>query len=431
MQVTREDLNPCTVQLKVVCDPQEVKQAYDLAFKLLTKNVRLPGFRPGKAPRGMLESLISPGEWNEVAGEEIVKRTYEKAVESEHLEVDRTTPPHIVIEALDKDKQLAEFTAKVPLPPRVELGEYKGLPVEQPAIEITDEELDFEIDELRKRGQTREVVTDRGVDEGDVAVLNLKIEGETGEGRNFMTIAGKTFPQLDAAISGMRVEEMKTLELIFPENFSDKDLAGSKHQVQITLSSLSSVRLPELNDAFAQSLKTESLEDLKNRLREAIGRAKQQMVRQIVYEKLLNELMSRSQVAVSDNMWENLATRRLKEYEAEQEARNKTLEDYAKENGMTVEQLEEAWRSKAKLEVERALLIQDIYRREAMKIENPDLQHELVQMAQEFEMAPEALLEELNKNNALDELHFRALSRKVGDFLLANADVKIVAASQA
>jgi trigger factor len=426
MHVTREDLNPCTVKLTVVCDPDEVKQGYDTAFKQLTRNLRLPGFRPGKAPRSLLESLISPGEWNEAAGEEIVKKVYDKAIEAEHLEVDRTTPPHIVVETLDREAGSAEFVAKVPLPPRVELGDYKGLPVEQPSADVTDEELDFEIEELRKRGQTRESVTDRGVQEGDVAVLNLKLDGDSGDGRNFMTIAGKTFPGLDEAITGMRVEEMKTAELTFPENFSDKDLAGKSHQVKITLNSLSAVHLPDLNDEFAQTFKTESMDDLRGRLREAIGRAKQSMVRQIVYEKLLDELMARSKVSVSDNMWENLASRRLREYEAEQEARNRTLEDYAKENGMNVEELTEAWRSKAKLEVERALLIQDVYRREAMKVENLDLQHELVVMAREFEMTPEKLLDELNKNNAIDELHFRALSRKVGDFLLANADVTLV-----
>jgi trigger factor len=427
MQVTREDLNPCTVKLTVVCDPDQVKHGYEAAFRQISKGVKLPGFRPGKAPRSMIEPLVSPQEWNELAAEEIVNRSYNQAVETEHLQVDRTTPPQIVIDELDRTTSLVSFTAKVPLPPRVELGEYKGLPVEQPATDVSDEEVEFEIEELRKRGGTREAITDRGVEEGDVAVLNIKSEATEGDGRNFMTIAGKTFPQLDEAIMGMRVEEVKTLELTFPENFQDKEWAGTTMTCQVSLSSLNAVRLPALTDEFAQSLKTESLEDLRSRLREAIGQAKQQMVRQIVYEKLLNVLMSRSQVSVSDNMWENLAERRLREYETEQETQNKSLEDYARENGMTVEQLTETWRSKAKLEVERALLIQDVYRRERMEVDNNDLQRELISMSHDYDMEPQALLEELTRNNALDELHFRALSRKVGDFLLANAEVTIAA----
>lgn len=428
MQVTREDLNPCTVKLRVVCDPEEVKHGFEAAFRQISKNVKLPGFRPGKAPRSMIESLVSLQELNELAAEEIVNRSYTRAIDNEHLQVDRTTPPNIVIDELDKATSLVSFTAKVPLPPRVEIGEYKGLPVEQPLAEVSDEEVEFEIEELRKRGGTREAVTDRGVEEGDVAVLNIKVEGAEGDGHNFMTIAGKTFPQLDEAIMGMRLEEVKTLEIAFPESFQEKEWAGKTQTCQISLNSLNAVRLPPLDDQFAQSLKTENVEDLRTRLREAIGQAKQQLVRQIVYERLLTVLMSRSQVSVSDNMWENLADRRLKEYEAEQQQQKKSLEDYARENGMTMEQFRETWRSKAKLEVERALLIQEVFRRERMDVDNNDLQRELVSMAHDYDMEPQALLDELTRSNALDELHFRALSRKVGDFLLANAEVTMASA---
>jgi trigger factor len=428
MQVTREELNPCTIKLTVVCDPDEVKKGYETAFKHMSKSLKLPGFRPGKAPRSLVEPMVSAQEWNELAAEEIVNRTYGKAVENEGLLVDRTTPPHIVVESISREESKVEFTAKVPLPPKVEMGDYKGLPVEQPSADVTDEEVEFEIDGLRKRGSTRETVTDRGVEEGDVAVLNIKQEDETGAGRNFMTIAGKTFPGLDEAVQGMHVEEMKTLELTFPDNFQEKDWSNKTMTVQVTLSSISAVRMPEIDDAFAQSLRSENVEDLKNRVRESIGRAKQLMVRQIAFERLLTELMARSEVSVSDNMWENLAERRLREYADEQAAQNKSLEDYAQEQGMTVEQLSEAWRSKAKLEVERALLIQEVYRREGMDINNQDLQQELLVMAQEFNTPPKELLEELQKNNAIDELHFRALSRKVGDFLLSNAEVTITPA---
>jgi trigger factor len=428
MQVTREDLNPCTIKLSFTCDAEEVTRGFETAFRHMSKNVKLPGFRPGKAPRSMIEPLISQDEWNEYAAEEIINRAYGLALEEQGLLVDKTTAPYIVVENISREESKAEFTAKVPLPPKVEIGDYKNLPVEQPSSDVTDEEVEFEIEGLRKRGGTRETITDRGVEEGDVAVLNIRPEGDTGAGRNFMTIAGKLFPELDKAIKGMRVEEMKTCELTFPEKFQEKDWAKKKMTVQVTINSLSAMRLPELDDSFAQSLKTNNVDDLKNKLRENLGRAKQQMVRQIAFERLLTELMARSEISVSDNMWENLADRRLREYSQEQAAQGKTLDDYAQEQGMTVDQLHEAWREKAKLEVERALVIQEIYRREGMEITENDLRDELVLMCQEFNVQPNELMEELQKNNAIDELHFRALSRKVGDFLLMNATVTIAKA---
>jgi len=425
MQVTREDLNPCTIKLTVVCEPEEVKTGFEIAFRKLTKKVRLPGFRPGKAPKGMLEQFVDSQDLKDAASEEIVLKLYPKAVEHESLDVDRTTMPQLTINEIDKGESKCEFTAKVPLPPKVELGDYNALPVSRPSADVTEEEIDFQIAELRKRGGTREAVTDRGVEEGDMAVLNLKPEGVEGDGRNFMTIAGQTFPQLDGAIMGMHVEEIKNILVTFPENFQEKDWAGKTYEVQVTLNSLSGVRLPELDDQFAQSLNTENVDELRIRLREAIGSAKQQMIKQMVHEKLVDELMTRSQVAVSDNMWENLATRRLNELAQEQAGNGKTLEAYAKENGMTVEQFAHAWRDKAKLEVERALLIQAVFSGEKMTVNEADLREELIILAKELSVNPAELLEDMSKNNTIEELHFRALSRKVGDFLLASADVTL------
>ena len=423
MQVTREDLNPCTVKLTVVCEAEEVQQGYDAAFRQLTKKIKLPGFRPGKAPRAMLEGVLPPDDWNEAAAEEIVRKAYAKAVEQEGLQVDRTTSPQVSLDALSKAEKKAEFTAKVPLPPKVELGEYKNLPVTQPPMDVSDEEIDYQIAELQKRSQSREKIADRGATDGDVAVLNLK--AEEGEGRSFVTVVGGSFPALDDAVRGMGVEEMKNVELAFPDDFQVKEWQGETHTVKITLNSLSAVSTPALDDSFAQSLELENLDALKNRLRENIGRAKQQMVRQVLFEGLLEALMERSQVAVSDNMWETLADRRLRETAEEQQKNGKTLEAYAEENGMTVEALVEAWKERAKLEVQRALLIQTVYTAEKMQVGNEELNRELVAMAQEYGVEPMEMVQTLQANNALDELQFRALSRKVSDFLLAHADVTI------
>lgn len=429
MTVTREDLNPCTVKLTVVCDKTEVQDGFEKALKQIAKKVKLPGFRPGKAPRAMVESLVSKEELYDTAAENIVRDTFRKAIEEQELKPDPTVRPSLELSKLDQESSEAEYTAKVPLPPVVEIGDYLGLPVERPTTEVTEEEIDYQIDELRRRRQTREAVLDRGVQEGDIAVVNIKPEGTEGEGRNFMTIAGQTFPQLDEALMGMKVEEMKSLELTFPEGFQEKDWAGQTMKAQMTVNSLSAVKLPEVDQAFAESLKTENVDDLRTRLREGVGQAKEQMVREIVHERLLEALQQRSQVSVSDNMWEGLAAKRLQETAEEQAKNNKTLEQYAAENGMTLEQLAEAWRDKAKMHVARALLIREVYTKEKMEVSNEELNRELYAMAAEFDKEPEEMFRMLQENQALDELHFRAISRKVGDYLLEKAEVKEVAAA--
>ena len=422
MQVTREELNPCTVKLNVVCDANEVKEGFDKAFKQISKKIKLPGFRPGHAPRAMLESLISKEELYDTATENIVRSSLKTALTEAALEPDHTTRPSVELKLIDQETNAAEYSVKIPLPPKITLGEYKGLPIQRPVISVTDEEVEKQIEEFRKRRQLREAVTDRGVQEGDVAVVNVKIDGEEGDGRNFMTIAGQTFEALDGALMGMQVEEMKNLEVTFPDTFQEKDWAGQTHKIQVTINSVSGVKLPDLDDEFAKSLKTENVDDLRTRVREGLGRAKNEMLRELVTEQLMERLHERSEVFVSDNMWEALADRRMRETAEEQRKEGKTLENYAAEKGMTIEQLQDAWNKNAKLQVERALMIREVFVKEQMQLTNNEFHAELVEMAREYETEVDEMLKVLQKNEAIDELHFRAISRKVADFLESQAD---------
>ena len=235
MQVTKEELNPCTVKLVVVCEPAEVKQGYDKAYKQIAKTLKLPGFRPGHAPRAMIEKVVQKSELDEQAAENIVRDTFKSAIDKESLQPDPTTRPAVEVTALSQDEGKLEYTAKVPLPPKVELGELKGLEVERPPLDVTDDEVDKQLEQIRKRQQTREAVTGRGLEDGDVAVVNIRPDGEAGEGRNFMIIGGQSFKALDTALKGMAVEEITSKQIQFPEDFQEKDWAGKKLKVQITM----------------------------------------------------------------------------------------------------------------------------------------------------------------------------------------------------
>lgn len=429
MQITREDLNPCTVALDVVCDGDAVHAGFEKAFKTLAKQIRVPGFRPGHAPKAVVEKMVDREHLYDAAADHIVRSTVKKAFEQEKLEP--FARPSVEMKKLDRDAGECEFTIKVPLAPKVELGDYHGLAAEVPTLAVTDEEVQHQIDEIRRRHSTREAITDRGAEEGDVAVVNIKPEGQEGDGRNFMTIAGQTFPELDAALMGMKAEEMKLLELTFPENFQEKDWQDKTFNCRVTLRSVSSVTLPELDDEFAKELNLEGVQDLENRMREQIGKAKRSMIQDYVNEQLLEELATRSTIHVPDTMWEGVASQRLRELALEQEKKGKTLEQYAAENNMTVEQMVEAWRGEAKTQVIRAIMVREIFAREKMSLSNAELNEELGVMSREFEMRPDQLVETLKKNHALDELHFRALFRKVTQFLDEHAKKKEVAASGA
>jgi trigger factor len=425
MQVTREDLNPCTVKLTVVCDESLVAEGFERAYKQIAKRIRVPGFRPGMAPRAIVESRIQPEDILDAAAENIMRSAYKSAMEQEGLVAHSN--PGVELTTLDKDTLKCEFTIKVPLAPQVELGDYKALTARRPAIEVSDEELEHQIEEMRKRKSTQEAVMGRGVQEGDVAVVNIRAAGEEGDGRTFMTVAGQTFPQLDQALMGMEAEQMKSLDLTFPENFQEKDWAGKPMHCQVTLRSLSAVKLPEVDDSFAQLYKVENVDELKERLREQMAASKKNMIQEYVNEQLLDDLLSRSTVNVPDNMWESVAAQKMRDIAQEQLERKLSLEEYAAQNGMTVQQLEEAQKNEAKMYVTRAVLVREIFAKEKMSMSNAELNIELAMMAREYQMDTKTMLNALKKNRALDELHFRTIFRKVMELLNTNANVIEVA----
>lgn len=419
MQVTREDLNPCTIKLTVTCSPEEVEKGFDRALKQLGKKIKIQGFRPGLAPKHLLEKAVNHQAWFDQAANEIVRASIDNAISQEQIKpADR---PSVSVTTLKRIERECMYEVKIPLEPVVKLGEYKGLKISKQETEVTDEEVEQYLDELRSRSGKREAITDRGVQEGDIAVVNIKVEGEQGEGRTFMTIAGQTFPDLDAALMGMMAEEMKTLELAFPENFQEKDLAGKNVQSRLTLRSVSNVKLPELDDSFAKELNSDSIDELKVKLRDRIKEAKNQMALELQHEGLQTELLKVSEIHVPDTMWEGVMAQRLRDLDREITQRGMTAEDYAKQNGMTVEEMIKNWGEEAKEHVMRAVAIKEIFLKEGFQLTNEDINFVLSQMSKEYNMPPNELLQALRKNRAMEELRFRAIFRKVMNYLTENA----------
>lgn len=420
MEIQREDLNPCTIQLTIKCAPEQVQAGFSRAYKAYAKRIRVPGFRPGTAPKKILEPMIDKRDLYNTAADEIVRHVLTEALKAEKIQPHEA--PSVDVKELKEDEGECQFVAKVPLKPIVELGEYKGLEIDAPAVEVTDAEVEQQLDELRKRAGKREAVTDRGVHEGDVAVVNIKVAGEEGDGKNFMSVAGQLFPALDKAIAGMEVEEIKMAELTFPKDFQNKDWAGKKKKVQITIRSLNHLAMPDLDDEFAKqavgdNLKSESLDELKGKLRERLVEAKSAVGEEMIFESIQEKLLATSTVHVPDTMWENVANQRLQEEAQTAAQQGKKLEDVAKENGMELEEYVEKWKAEARVQVRRAVLTNAIFEKEGLKLANADYNDMLMQMAMEINVDPRQLFEHLKRNNALYELEVRARYKKVMGFL--------------
>jgi trigger factor len=295
---------------------------------------------------------------------------------------------------------------------------------------VTDEEVERYLQQLRQRRATREAVEGRGAQDGDVAVVNIRPNDDEGEGRTFAVMVGQTFPELDEALRGLEAEGMRACTLTFPANFQERDWAGKTLECQLTLRSLTTPRLPELDDAFAQSLNMESLEELREDIRKQLASAKEDFYNSYVNEQLLDMLKERSEVEVPDTMWERVANQRLRDIAAEQQREGRTLEQFAAQQNMTVEELVEAQKHEAKLHVIRAMMVRKIFEQEGLQLTNEDLTAELLKMAREYGMSPDEMFKALKKADAMEELRFRAVYEKVLAFLRENAEILEIAEGQ-
>jgi len=424
MQVTSEELNPCTLLLKVTCSEEQVRAGFDKAYKKAAKRIRIPGFRPGAAPKSVVKQYANPEYVLELARQEIVSSTYRSILEEKGIEP--YGAPLVEKLNLDEESGRCEFQVKVPLPPKVEIGDMEGLEVRIPKLEVTDEEVETQIEELRKKRAKPKPVQERGAEMGDYAIVNIKPEGEEGEGRTFMTVVGQTFPQLDQSLLGMTTDDLKQADLTFPETFQERDWAGKTLRCQIHIRSLTAPELPELTDEFAKQLQAESVDELRERVRERIKAAKESFYTSYVQEQLLDQLLQRSKVIAPDPMWERVAEQRIEQIIEDASKVGKTLEDVAQENNMTEKELIDRIREAAKEEIHRTLLINEVFKARDMKLTQEDLQVALVRTAQENQISPQDALNILQRTNRMEELRFRAMRQKVLEYLQEHANVQEV-----
>lgn len=421
MIVENTTLNPCTIQLTVEVGQDRVREALDAATRQFARQLRVPGFRPGKAPAHVVNQFVQKDVLLQRAAEYLIPRAYQEAVKEAELEPYGS--PSIELEQMDEESP-CRFTAKVPLAPKVELGAYKGLTVQKPDPAATAEEVERQLEQMRMNSSSR-VPVDRPAQDGDVAVVDLSPSGE--KPKRFMLVVGQAFPQLDQELRGMAASDTKTVTLTYPSDFDESDWAGKPLDTEIRLETLSEVVLPELNDELAVTYGSESLVEMREAIRRSIEALKAAKVQEYVVDQLFTQLLENSTVDIPDTMWESVYRERIKEIEAEQAQKKSTLEAFATSQGMTVDQLRDAIKDDAQMQVKRALLIREIAEAEKLLISEAEINEQIERLADRAGVTIEVANREIVKQRGMDEVRFRALFKKVGEVLEENATIVPVA----
>ena len=401
MKSTVEKLSPTRVRINVEVPFTELQPDFDRAYKELAKQVRLPGFRPGKAPAKLLEARIGKEAMlDQVVGEAVPGR-YTEAVTSS--DVQPLGQPEIEITNKEYGQDLT-FTAEVDVRPEIEFPDLEGLKITVDPIEVTDEEVDAELQNLRARFGTLKGV-ERAAETGDFVSIDLSatVDGEdvpeaTTEGLSHEIGSGQLIEGLDEAVVGLKEEESR----VFTTTLAAGEHVGKEAQVTVTVKSVKERELPEPDDEFAQlASEFDTIDELKNSLTEQVQRVKRIQQAEQIRDKALEVLLEQTEVPLPEKIVQAQVDDTLhnaihgldhdeKRFEGALEAQGSNREEFDKDN-----------RTNAEKAVKTQLLMDAVADKLGIQVGQNDLTERLVLMSRQYGMEPQQLLQFLQQNNQL------------------------------
>jgi len=414
---TVEPLSPTRVKLAVEMSFDELKPAFDAAYKKIGAEVRIPGFRPGKVPARILEQRIGrPAILDEVVSN-AVPQAYGEALQEN--DVRPLGQPEIEVTRLEDGETIA-FTAEVDIRPTIEIPDLDSLAVTVDPIEVTDEEMDNQINALRDRFAMLTGV-DRSAATGDYVSLDLaatvdgkSVEGGTTTGLSYEVGAGDLMIGLDEALVGMDEADTKTFET----KLAAGEQAGMTADVEITVRSVKEKQLPDLDDEFASTASEfDTLDELRADIEERLTRTKRLQQGSMARDKLMEHLIASTDVPLPEAVVNGEFEWRQQAMSAELEEAGMTMESYLEGLDTTVEAHDKELRDSVERAVRTQFILDAIADQREIGIENDDLVTYIMSRAQRLGVSPDeyakqvssagqlpAAVAEIRRNKALAQL---------------------------
>ena len=401
-----EKVEKSQVELTIEVNAAEFEAAVEKAYQKMRRKISVPGFRPGKAPRKMIERMYGAEVFFEEAINIAFPEAYEAAAEQEKLQIVGYPTVEMVGEVT---KDGFTFKATTPVYPEVTLGEYKGLKAEKPEVKVLAADVDERLKALADR-KTRLVSVEREAKSGDTAVIDFEgfkdgVPFEGGKGENFSLElgSGSFVPGFEEQVIGMKAGEEKDLDITFPENYHE-DLAGKAVVFKVKVHEVKEKEVPAMDDEFAKDVSEfDTLKDLKADLKKKITEERQKDADRVFEENLMNQVAENITADIPDVMVENQAHQYLENFKA-QISRQFPYEEYKKMTGMDDAKLLEEAKEPALRQVKMDLATAAIIKAENIEASDEDVEAEFAKMAEQFGMDVEMVKKYLSKEQVHDQI---------------------------
>ena len=425
MEIIRnEKVAENTVELEFKVSAEEFEKALTAAFRKANKEITVPGFRKGKAPRNVVEKMFGQEIFFNDAIDAILPQAYEDAVKEAGLVV--VARPELDIPTCTREEG---FTVKATLTtyPEVTLGQYKGLKAEKTTIPVSEELVEAELMNLQERNARLISVSDRAAQLDDTANIDFEgfadgvaFEGGKGEGFDLLLGSGQFIPGFEEQIVGHNIGDEFDVEVTFPTEYHAEDLAGKPAVFKTKLNDLKVKELPEIDDEFAKDVSEfDTLEELKANIKEVKGEEADRAAELDMENKLVSQVVEGMEANIPEAMFETRVDDMVNDFANRLSQQGLSIELYLQYTQMDMESFRKTFREQAEEQVKIRLALEAVVKAEDITASDEEYEEELMKAATAYNFP----LPELRKMIPVEEVKHDLAVQKAIDFIKANAEI--------
>ncbi|MDD6351543.1 MAG: trigger factor [Lachnospiraceae bacterium] len=422
MSVQVENLEHNMAKLTVTVDASAFEKALNQAYNREKKQINIPGFRKGKAPRKLIEAEYGKNVFYEGAGNILIQDEYPKAYDESGLEI--VSQPEIEITQMESGKDFI-FTATVAVKPEVKLGKYAGVTVTKIDTTVSDEDVDKEV-EAQLNNNARTVTVDREIQDKDTADINFEgfVDGkafEGGKGENYkLEIGSHSFiDTFEDQLIGKKAGDDVEVNVTFPENYQASELAGKPALFKVHVNSVSAKEVPELNDDFAGDQGFDTVDDYKADVKKHLEENKENAAKRTKEEEAIAKIVADAEMDIPDAMVKSQEDSMINEMAQNMARQGLSMQQYFQFTGTTMEQLREQVKPDALKRIQNSLVLEAIADAEKLEASDEDVDADIKKTAEQYGMKFEDLVKNVSDTDR-DNIKADLRIQKAIDFVMDN-----------
>ena len=428
MSLTYEKLEGNMAELTITVPAEDFKKACVDVYNRQKSKFQLDGFRKGHVPMQFIEKAYGPAVFFEDAANDLINKTYFEEIKD--IDLDIVSNPEISLNQIEKGKDFI-YKAKVATKPPVELGDLKKIKIEKVDSEVTDEDVEKEIESKLKANSTKQDVTDRAAQDKDEATINFEgfvdgvaFEGGKGEKYPLVLGSGSFIPGFEDQIIGKNVGDSFDVNVTFPENYQAENLAGKEAVFKCELLGLKETVLPTLDDEYiSDTTDFETVDEWKADIKKQVTERKEQSAQRERESKAIDALVEMSKVELPEPMIVYQQEKMIDNFGQQLMYQGMNLEQYLNMTGQTRDDMRDQVRPEAEKQIKRSLIIEAVAEAQNIEVSEEDTAAEIEKMAKQYQMEVDKIKEIMGEEQ-MESLKMDIKMQKAAEYIASQAKEK-------